>query len=578
MDRVVLRPGEVFAGYTVEMVLGVGGMGTVYRARDPELPRSVALKLLHRDLTGDEYVRSHFELEAAHAARLEHPNIVPVHRRGRVGDQLWISMQFIDTTDAAAAVAKGPLDPARAVHIIGETAKALDYAHSLGVLHRDVKPANILLEHPRPGRPGRVLLADFGIAKALADTAHMTQTGTGALSLQYASPEQFDAQIELDDRTDVYSLGCTLFQLLTGRLPYPGTTLAHLYAGHVMAPIPKPCTVRPDLPAGFDAVIERALAKNRDHRYRSCGDLAAAALHAVSAPDRPIPAETVINPAVREPKPAPGPAAENTAIDTPSPTDSDAADTTTHDAAHTAGQGIGTSPSADQRVPRPPSIPLLSRPPSSTDATELGNPPAESLPDEPPAVAPSREPIASTDAETSAEPAPTMINPNAVHRTGTSDHTHGATAAEPRAGDLADQETIRVHRATGSRAKRRWWVLVAAVTAVAALIGIASWKLVGTDHTGKPNATTTYAVTATIPVGKGPVGVAVDPAGHSAYVTDNGANSVSVIDTITRTVTATIPVGNNPIGVAVDPAGHSAYVTDNGANSVSVIDTITRTV
>ncbi len=292
--RVILGPGDVFAGYTIEQLLGGGGMGNVYRARDPDLPRSVALKLLHRDLTADDYVRARFELEAAHSARLEHPNIVTVYRRGREDDQLWIAMQFIDTTDAAAALDNGPLDPAHAVHIIEETAKALDYAHGEGVLHRDVKPANILLERSRPGRPGRVLLADFGIAKAFAETGRMTRTGMLVASLEYASPEQFD-NVELDARADEYSLGCTLFHLLTGEFPYPGKTLPQLWAGHVHAPIPKPCLVRPGLPPAFDAVIARAIAKDREYRYQSCGELAGAARAALHAPP-PRPRPPVHNP------------------------------------------------------------------------------------------------------------------------------------------------------------------------------------------------------------------------------------------------------------------------------------------
>lgn len=285
-DRLTLQSGDVFAGYTIQQLIGEGGMGTVYRARDPDLPRSVALKLLHRDLTANDYIRSRFELEAAHAARLEHPNIVTVYRRGRVNEQLWIAMQFIDSTDASELVRDGPLQPADAVHIVTETAKALDHAHAAGVLHRDVKPANILLERSGPGRPGRVLLADFGIAKALAETAQMTQTGMMVASLQYASPEQFD-NIELDARADVYSLGCTLFHLLTGQLPYPGTTMPQLWAGHVKAPIPKPSELRPGLPAALDAVMARAMAKERGDRYPSCGEFAGvarAALHSRSSP------------------------------------------------------------------------------------------------------------------------------------------------------------------------------------------------------------------------------------------------------------------------------------------------------
>ncbi len=288
-DRIILHPGDVFAGYAIQRLLGDGGMGTVYRAQDPDLPRSVALKLLHRDLTANDYIRSRFELEAAHAARLEHPNIVTVYRRGRENDQLWIAMQFIDSTDASEVVRDGPLHPAQAVHIVTETAKALDHAHAAGVLHRDVKPANILLERSGPGRPGRVLLADFGIAKALAETAQMTQTGMLVASLQYASPEQFD-DVDLDARADVYSLGCTLFHLLTGQVPYPGSTLPQLWAGHVKAPIPKPSELRPGLPPALDAVMARAMAKERGDRYPSCGEFASAARAALHSRSTPPPA------------------------------------------------------------------------------------------------------------------------------------------------------------------------------------------------------------------------------------------------------------------------------------------------
>ncbi|MFD9669458.1 serine/threonine-protein kinase PknD [Rhodococcus sp. NPDC059968] len=286
-----LRPGEVFAGYTIERVLGVGGMGTVYAAAHPRLPRRIALKVLHPALAEDDYARTRFELEADHAARLEHPNIVAVYDRGREGDRLWIAMQYVEGTDAETAREGAPLDPAQAVRIITETAKALDYAHEAGVLHRDVKPANILLEHPRPGHPGdpgRVLLADFGIAKALEHTQHLTKTGMLVASLQYAAPEQF-ASIPLDARADVYSLGCTLFRLLTGAQPYPGSTLAQLMAGHLNSPIPRPTALRAGLPTGFDAVIARAMAKDREDRYPSGESLASAAQHALGRAEADIP-------------------------------------------------------------------------------------------------------------------------------------------------------------------------------------------------------------------------------------------------------------------------------------------------
>lgn len=298
VGRTVLAPGTVFAGYTVERLLGVGGMGAVYLATHPRLPLRVALKLLHREFSDNDYVRARFESEAENVARLDHPNIVGVQDRGRDGDQSWIVMQYVDGTSAEEVVRRGPLDVHRTVFIVVETAKALDYAHSKGVLHRDVKPDNILLENDSPGRRGRVLLADFGIAKALSET-RFTQTGMLVASLPYAAPEQFEGKV-LDARADVYSLGCTLFHLLTGRLPFPGASLPQLMHGHLAVPVPRASLVWPGVPMGFDNVIRRAMAKDREDRYPSCGALAAAAVavlsppaHASRPPEREQWAETV---------------------------------------------------------------------------------------------------------------------------------------------------------------------------------------------------------------------------------------------------------------------------------------------
>lgn len=280
MGRAELEPGDVFAGYTIQRVLGVGGMGAVYLARDPHLPRNTALKLLDRSLTTDDCFRSRFELEADHAARLEHPNIVSVFDRGREAHQHWIAMQYVAGTDAAVALREGPMDPSRAVHIIAETAKALDYAHENGVLHRDVKPANILLGTSGAEQPERVLLTDFGIAKALDETQHLTKTGSLVATLQYSAPEAFQG-IPLDPRADVYSLGCTLFCLLTGRPPFTGST-QEVMRGHLSAPVPRISAVRGDLPPTFDDIVSAALAKRREDRLPTCRALAAGVQLALS--------------------------------------------------------------------------------------------------------------------------------------------------------------------------------------------------------------------------------------------------------------------------------------------------------
>ncbi|MFD6163060.1 serine/threonine-protein kinase [Nocardia sp. NPDC060256] len=191
---------EVFAGYTIERLLGRGGMGSVYLARHPRLPRLTALKLLNPEVFHDKEIRTRFEREADLVARLDHPNIVTVFDRGVEDERLWISMQYIDGTDAAAVDAWS-LPPQRAVQIIGETAKALDFAHSRGVLHRDVKPANILLEGTG-GAGERVFLTDFGIARFRDETGRLTQTGTFTATLAYASPEQLSGAL-LDHRAPI---------------------------------------------------------------------------------------------------------------------------------------------------------------------------------------------------------------------------------------------------------------------------------------------------------------------------------------------------------------------------------------
>ncbi|ETT27599.1 serine/threonine protein kinase [Rhodococcus aetherivorans] len=293
MDDTVgeLQTGSVFAGYRIERRLGTGGMGSVYLARHPNLPRFIALKLLDPSATANPGNRSRFLREADHVARLEHPNIVTVYDRGNGGDQLWIAMQYVDGTDAVGALRRGPMPPGRAVHIVSETARALDYAHAHGILHRDVKPANILLTPSGASEPERVLLADFGIAKSLDSTA-VTETGMLVASLQYASPEQIEGR-PLGPRTDVYALGCTLYQLLTTRPPYPGSEPAHLVHAHLHLPPPRPTAARPDLPSAFDDVIARAMAKRPEDRFPTCGALAAAARAALTEPvTEPVTAPT----------------------------------------------------------------------------------------------------------------------------------------------------------------------------------------------------------------------------------------------------------------------------------------------
>lgn len=282
-----LEPGQVFAGYHIERLLGSGGMGEVYLARDRDLPRRVALKLLTPIAGDDRDIRARFLREADTAARLSHPNIVAVYARGEEQGRLWMAIQYIEGTDVAAVLRHGPVRPEHAVRITEETARALDHAHTAGVLHRDVKPANILLAW---GAQQQVYLSDFGIAKALDRTDGLTRTGELYASFHYAAPEQFEMRPDIDRRADVYSLGCTLYYMLTGRLPYPAATTGALINAHLNAPVPRPSEADPRLPSGFDAVIARAMAKNSHERFATCGELARAARRALVEPAVTMPA------------------------------------------------------------------------------------------------------------------------------------------------------------------------------------------------------------------------------------------------------------------------------------------------
>ncbi|MFC9893979.1 protein kinase [Nocardia sp. NPDC127579] len=284
----MLQAGEVFAGYVVKRVLGQGGMGTVYLAQHPRLPRLTALKLLDRELYADDEIRGRFEREADLVARLDHPNIVTVYDRGAEGDQLWISMQFVAGSDAAGADVNTMI-PARAVHIIADTAAALDFAHANGVLHRDVKPANILLAKAPIGQPERVLLTDFGIAAPRNADTTLSSAGQITATLAYAAPEQLSGT-SLDHRADQYSLACTLYWMLTGTPPFSGTP-AVILNGHLFGPVPSLRDARPGLPPVLDAVLARALAKRPEDRFASCAEFAAAARRALTsaAPQQPPP-------------------------------------------------------------------------------------------------------------------------------------------------------------------------------------------------------------------------------------------------------------------------------------------------
>lgn len=281
--------GTPFGRYRLVALLGRGGMGEVWRAHDTETDRVVAIKLLPASLSADEEFQQRFRREAHAAARLNDPHVIPIHHYGEINGQLYVDMRLIEGRDLETVLADGPLDPARAVRIIEQVARALNAAHKVGLIHRDIKPSNILLD-----ADDFAYLIDFGIARALDET-RMTKSGNTIGTFQYIAPERLDDRAEEDARADIYSLACVLYESLTGHPPFPGHTMAHLVNAHLYMPPPRPSTTQSDVPEEVDDVIATGMAKDPDQRYATTIELANAARDAITDPiarPTPIPAQT----------------------------------------------------------------------------------------------------------------------------------------------------------------------------------------------------------------------------------------------------------------------------------------------
>ena len=278
-----LADGATFAGYTIVRLLGSGGMGEVYLAQHPRLPRRDALKVLPASVSADSEYRQRFNREADIAATLWHPHIVGVHDRGEYEGQIWISMDYVEGTDAARLLRErypNGMPKSEVAEIITAVADALDYAHQRNLLHRDVKPANILLAHPESGDQ-RILLADFGIARWANDISGLTATNMTVGTVSYAAPEQLMGQ-PLDGRADQYALAATAFHLLTGSPPFEHSNPAVVISQHLSAPPPAIGAHHQELSA-LDPVLAKAMAKDPNGRFERCADFARALGHRLEA-------------------------------------------------------------------------------------------------------------------------------------------------------------------------------------------------------------------------------------------------------------------------------------------------------
>jgi serine/threonine protein kinase len=285
-----LRIGASLGPYRIESEVGRGGMGVVYRARQETalIQRTVALKVLSPVLSTDDNFRRRFANEALHAASIDHEHIVPIYDAGEINGHLFLAMRYVEGTDLATLLRRVQrLEPRRALGIVRQAGRALDAAHRSGLIHRDVKPANMLIASGA-GRDAtdHVYLGDFGLTKAASSRTELTKPGHFLGTLDYIAPEHIAGE-RLSPAVDIYALGCVLYQCLVGLPPFVKESEVALIHAHLNAPPPRITSVRPDLPPALDGIIGRALSKDPDRRYASCAELVAAAEAALREPSRP---------------------------------------------------------------------------------------------------------------------------------------------------------------------------------------------------------------------------------------------------------------------------------------------------
>jgi serine/threonine protein kinase len=328
--------GRRLGHYRIDGVLGKGGMSVMYRATDIRLGRKVALKIIAEHLTEDPEFRERFVDEARNTSAIDHANVVPLYDFGEVDGLLYIAMRLVDGSDLASLIKDGPLTPDRAIALLTQVAEALDNLHERGLVHLDVKPANVLVTS-RESTAEHVYLADFGLTRRGA-TGHRTKGGDFLGSPTYAAPEHLRGE-PVDARTDAYSLACVLFACLSGRPPFQGA-VPEVIQGHLNRDAPSLTEHARNLPPAIDEVIRRGMAKTPQQRYATCRELLAAAKQALSQPVRRPPAVPV------------GPRATSL-MQSPPPYQ----------------RQTSTPPAGYQRPPAPPSDPVRLRPPAPAAST-----------------------------------------------------------------------------------------------------------------------------------------------------------------------------------------------------------------
>ncbi|MCO1659605.1 protein kinase domain-containing protein [Pseudonocardia humida] len=573
-----------FGHYRLDVLLGTGGMGEVYLAHDSRHERDVALKLLPEILANDPEYTNRFRRESRVAARLREPHVIPIHDFGEIDGRLYIDMRLVDGTDLGKLLQDGPMDAARAVTLIGQVADALDAAHDDGLVHRDVKPSNILLT-----RNDFVYVVDFGIARSIGTAGtSLTMTGAAVGTLDYMAPERFTMS-GIDRRTDVYSLSCLLHECLTATRPFKGSDLPALMYAHLFNEPPRPSEMVPGLPPALDDVISRGMAKQPEDRFATAGELAAAAREAVLGAGSNTGSAAVATASRAAATGSSAGALAATPVGTP--------------AAHSPdGEGptavVARSNGHDDRteVVRPGALvagyghPDSGTPPPVDDHRNGATPPPL-----PPAPSPAPKRRSSSLLAAAAvlvlalaalaviwfrpfgDPATGGTTATAPDRTSASQSTQPEPPVETSAPPVPVAASIAVPTVGDA-------IPVGPTPGYMHMAPNGRFAYIANRDAGIVTVldTTINKVTATIPIPQGPPQfVAFSPRGERAYISvfnsDYTLNLVVFVDTGTNTVTGDVPVGKRPFASATTPDGRLLYVPSHDDGRLDVIDTETAT-
>ena len=560
-----------FGHYWLQALIGTGGMGEVYRAHDTRHDRDVAIKLLPEALASDKEYTQRFRRESRVAARLREPHVIPIHDFGEIDGRLYIDMRLVDGHDVGKILESGPMDPARAVYLIGQVADALDAAHDDGLVHRDIKPSNVLLTSN-----DFVYVVDFGIARSIG-TAGTSLTATGAAvgTLDYMAPERFTMS-GIDRRTDVYSLTCLLYECLTADRPFKGRDLPSLMYAHLYSDPPRPRDLVQGLPAGLDQVVLRGMAKEPEDRFPTTGALAEAAREAlhtaqVAVAPRERVRTTGENSTVVVPRPAAGPDEQRTAVVGGLDSNPISGPVNVGDATVATpwrpGDGHGGTPPP----PGPPGAPGSAgeQPPAEgrrRGRTLLVAGAVVALLAVTALVVALLQPFGNGSAGNRAQPG---AAPGPAASTG------GADPATPAAPSEAPAPSIAVPT-VGEE------IPIGPTPGYMHLAPNGRFAYIATRDAGVIAVldTTINRVTATIPIPQGPPQfVSFSPRGDQAFVSvynkDYTVNLVAFVDTATNTVTKTAPVGKRPFASSTTPDGSLLYVPSHDEGRLDVLDTTT---